>query len=88
MWVKFQQPLGNQHHQNALAAALGVPDHTAFLLFYPLLGRFHTVVLMDARYLLLPAIEDDEVADQIQQAHLVKHLRQWFIQQRTLCEWL
>jgi hypothetical protein len=86
--VKFQQPLGNQHHQNALAAALGVPDHTAFLLLHPLLGRFHAVVLMDARHLLLPAIEDDEVADQIQQAHLVKHLRQWFIQQSTLSKGL
>ena len=27
--VVLQQPLGDQHHQDALATALGVPDHTA-----------------------------------------------------------
>ncbi|MNW13531.1 hypothetical protein D3C71_2115130 [compost metagenome] len=67
----LEQPLGNQHHQNALAATLGVPNHTTFTLGYPFLCRLHALKLVLARHFLLSGVEDNEVADQIQQAGLV-----------------
>ncbi|MNH33615.1 hypothetical protein D3C79_941480 [compost metagenome] len=64
--VMLQQPLGDQHHQNALATALGMPDNPTLFTSNPLLRGLHCSVLMRARHLLDTCIEDDEVANQIE----------------------
>ena len=79
--VMFQQPLGQQHHQNALAATLGVPDHPAFSLCEALLSGLYALVLVLPWHLLEARVEDHEVAEQIQQPLLAAHLGQRAIQQ-------
>jgi len=81
--VVFQQPLGDQHHDDALAAPLGVPDDTTFPLADARLGGLHGEELVRPRYLLLAGVEDDEVADQIEQPRLVAHLDQRPVEQRS-----
>ena len=72
----LQQPLGNQHHENALAAALRVPDDTAFAFHYSILRSLHAEVLMHPGHLLSACVEEDEVTHQIEQARLLAHLGQ------------
>ena len=64
--IMFQQPLGEQHHEDAFAAALRVPDDAALPLANPLLCRLHARELMRTRHLLDAAVEDDEVVDQVE----------------------
>ena len=80
--VVLQQPLGDQHHQDALAAALGVPDDAALALGDALLRGLHAEELVRPRHLLLAGVEDDEVADQVEQPRLVAQLRQRPVEQR------
>ena len=79
----LQQPLGQQHHENAFAAALGVPYNPALTLFDAYLCRFDACVLVRSRHLLLASIKDNEVAYQIQQPCLVEDLLQRPIQQHA-----
>src|SRR6185437_9649466 len=79
----LQQPLGEQHHQDALAAALGVPDDAALALADALLRGLHAEELVWPRNLLLTGIEDDEVADQVEQPRLVTELRQRAVEQHS-----
>ncbi len=69
--VVLQQPLGEQHHQDALAAALGVPDDAALALGDAFLRGLHSEELVRPRHFLLAGVEDDEVADQVEQPRLV-----------------
>ena len=71
----LHQPLGEQHHEDALAAALRVPDDAALALPNALLRRLHARELMRARHLLDAVVEDDEVADQVEQAGLSRTSR-------------
>ncbi|MCY1299122.1 hypothetical protein D9M69_474710 [compost metagenome] len=71
----LQQPLGNQHHQDALATALGVPDHPTFMFGDAFLGSLDALELVLTRHLLLAGVKDDEVADQVEQPGLVAQLR-------------
>ena len=80
--VVLQQPLGDQHHQDALAAALRVPDDAALAPGDAFLRRLHAEELVRPRHLLLAGVEDDEVADQVEQARLVAELRQRPVEQR------
>jgi len=79
----LQQPLGDQHHQDALAAALGVPDDTALAPADAFACRQHTGELMRPRHLLAAGVEDDEVPDEIEQAALLAQLGQGPVQQRA-----
>ncbi len=79
--IVFQQPLGEQHHEDALAAALRVPDDAALAFADAFLRRLHARELMRTRHLLDAVVEDDEVADQVEQAGLLAHLGQWPVQQ-------
>ena len=81
--IVFQQPLGEQHHEDALAAALRVPDDAALALADAFLRRLHARELMRARHFLGAAVEDDEVADEVEQAGLFAHLGQRPVQQRA-----
>jgi len=80
----LQQPLGDQHHDDALAAALGVPDDAAFAPGDALLCGLHAEELVRPRHLLLAGVEDDDVADQVEQPGLVAELRQRPVKQRSL----
>ena len=51
--IVLQQPLGEQHHEDALAAALRVPDDAALAFADALLRRLHARELMRARHLLV-----------------------------------
>ena len=79
----LQQPLGDQHHDDALAAALGVPDDTAFTPAEALLGGLHAEELVRPRHFLVAGVEDDEVADQVEQPSLGAELRQRPVEQRS-----
>ena len=64
--------LGEHHHGEALTAPLRVPDHPAARLVtvavYDAAHRlFDGVVLLVARHLLLPVVEDDEIVGELQQ---------------------
>src|ERR1035441_10014225 len=83
MRIVFQQPLGEQHHENTFAAALGVPDYSAFLAPDALLRGLYARELMRPRHFLSAAIEDDEVADEIEQTVLVAHLGKRTVQNRA-----
>ena len=72
----LQQPLGNQHHEDALAAALRVPDDTTFVFHDSLLRGLHAEVLMHPGHLLPACVEEDKVTHQIEQARLLAHLGQ------------
>ena len=82
--VVFQQPLRQHDHEDALAAALGVPDDAALQLPDPLLRGLEPFVLVLARHLLLAAVEKDAVADDVEQAGLVAQRSQRAVEQRTL----
>ena len=79
--VVLQQPLGDQHHDDALAAALGVPDDAALAPGDALLRGLHAEELVRPRHLLLAGVEDDEVADQVEQPGLVAELCQRPVEQ-------
>ena len=81
--VVLQQPLGDQHHHDALAAALGVPDDAALALGDALLRRLHAEELVRPRHLLVAGVEDDEVPDQVEQPRLVAQLGQRPVEQRS-----
>ena len=61
----FQYPLGQQHHHDALTAALCVPDDAAFIAVYKTLCRFDTKVLMHTRQLLLPTVKQHKIMNQL-----------------------
>ena len=82
-WVMLQEPLGQQHHQDALATPLRMPDHAAFTLRDALLSGLHAAILMLARHLLPARVKNHEVPNEIQQARLVAQLGEWAVQQRT-----
>ena len=62
----LQQPLCQQHHEDALAAALRMPDNAALGLADALLRRLDAHELMRARYFLGAPVKDGEVADQVE----------------------
>ena len=84
--VRFvlQQPLGEQHHQDALPAALGVPDHAALAPTGAQLRRLDRLELVHARHLLQARVEDHEVPHHVQQALRGQQFAQRAVQQRAL----
>ncbi len=81
--VVLQQPLGDQNHEDALAAALGVPDDAALAPGDTFLRGLHAEKLVRPRHLLLAGVEDHEVADQVEQPGLVAELCQRPVEQRA-----
>ena len=79
----LQQPLGDQHHHDALAAALGVPDDAALALGDAFLSGLHAEELVRPRHLLLAGVEDDEVPDQVEQPGLVAQLGERPVEKRS-----
>src|SRR5262245_50836148 len=79
----LEQPLGDEHHQDALAAALGVPDDAALALRNAFLRRLHAKKLVRPWHLLLTGVKDHEVADQVEEPRFVTELRQRPIEQRS-----
>ena len=65
---EFADPLRQPHHREALPAALGVPDDSAFASADVLPGRLHPEVLVVTADLLGAGVEDHEVVDQFEQA--------------------
>ena len=78
--IVLQNPLGQQHHHNALAAALGVPDDAALPLAHVLLRGLDAEVLMDAGQLLSAAVEEHKVMHQLDDPVLAAHLEQILVQ--------
>ena len=68
--------LAIKHHEDAFAAALCMPDDAALAPRDPLLRGFHGEELMRPRNFLVPGIEDDKIADQIEQPGLIAELRE------------
>ncbi len=79
----LQQPLGDKHHDDALAAPLGVPDDATLAPGDAVLRGLHAEELVRPRHLLLAGVVDDEVADQVKQSCLVAELRQRPVKQRS-----
>ena len=72
--VVGQNPTGQQHHHDALAAALGVPDDAAAALLHKLLGGLNAEILVDTGQLLAAAIKEHEIAHQLDQSVLAADL--------------
>ena len=70
--VVLQNPLGQQHHDDALAAALRVPDDAALAFAHMLLRRLDAEILVHARQLLHAAVEQHEVVHQLDQPVLAR----------------
>ena len=72
--VVRQDPLGEPHHRQALAAALGVPDDAASVLVHQtVLSPLDGIVLVIAADLFDALVEDDKVVDQVEEPLLVEH---------------
>ena len=69
--------------KDALAASLGVPDDATLADANAFLGRLHARKLMRARHLLDAVVENDEVADQIEEPGLLAHLGEGPVHQCT-----
>ena len=78
--VVLQDPLGQQHHDDAFAAALCVPDDAALVLSDMLLCCLDAEILVHSRQLLHTAIEEHEVVHQLDQPVFAAHLEQVFVQ--------
>ena len=78
--IVLQYPLGQHHHDDAFAAALGVPDDAALAFLHMLLRCFDAEILVHARQLLPAAIEEHEVVYQFKQPLLGAHFEQVFVQ--------
>ena len=78
--VVLQNPLGQKHHEDALARALGVPNDAAAALADVGLGGLEPEVLVGPGQLLDAAIEQDEVVDQFQEPVLAAHLEQVLVE--------
>jgi len=76
----LQNPFGEEHHDDAFAAALGVPDDAAFAFGNVLLGGFDGEILVDARDLLYAAVEEDKIVDQFQEAALFAYFQQVLVE--------
>ena len=64
----FEYPLGEEHHCDAFATALSVPDDAALTIADVRLGGLDAEVLVDAGEFLLAAVEEDEVVEEIEEA--------------------
>ena len=80
IWLVLQNPLGQEHHDDALAAPLGVPDDTALAAVDMRLRRLDAEILVYAKQLLYAAIEQHKIMHQLDQPLLVAHLEQVFVQ--------
>ena len=76
----LQNPLGQQHHHDALAAALRVPDDAALAAIHMRLRGLDAEILVHTRQLLYAAVEQHEVVHQLDQPRLVAHLEQVLVQ--------
>ncbi len=74
MRLVLQNPLGQQHHHDTFAAALGMPDNAALVRIDMCLRRFDTEILMHARQFFLSGIEQHEVMHQFNEPVLAAHL--------------
>ena len=72
--LAFEDPFGQQHHKDALARPLGVPDDAALALGQPLLRQLHADELVLPGHFLDARVEDHEVPDQVEQPFLAQHL--------------
>ena len=70
--VVFQNPLGQEHHHDALAATLRVPDDAALAVVYVLLRGLDAEILVYAGQLLDAAVEEHEVVHQFDQPVLAR----------------
>ena len=77
----FQNPLGQPHHGQRLAAALGMPEDAALAAAEEGLRGLHPEILVLAAQLLDAGIEHHEVVDQLQQPRFFAHLQQLAVQQ-------
>jgi type I restriction enzyme M protein len=65
--IVFKNPFGQQHHDDALAAALSVPDDAALALAHVFLRGLDAEKLVNARQFFHAIVEQHEVVDQFEQ---------------------
>ena len=80
LWVVLQNPLGQQHHQDAFTRPLCVPDDAALALPYILLRSLDAEILVHAGQLFDAALKQHKVVHQLNDAGLVAHLQQVLVQ--------
>ena len=69
-------PFGEPDHDQAFAAALGVPDDAAFALSREWLGGSHAEILVVPAKLLHPGVENDKIVDQFQKTCLAAKMHE------------
>src|ERR1700730_7023576 len=65
--IVLQNPLRQQHHHDAFAAALRVPDNAALAVAHMLLRRLDAEILMYTRQLFYTAVEEHKIMHQFDQ---------------------
>ena len=80
LWVVLQNPLGQQHHQDAFTRPLCVPDDAALALLHMLLRGLDAEILVHAGQLFDAALKQHKVVHQLNDAGLVAHLQQVLVQ--------
>src|SRR5207249_8805067 len=78
--IILQYPFGEQHHDNALAAALCVPDDATLLLAHMLLCGLDAEVLVHTRQLLHATVEQHKVVHQLDEATFLAQLEQILVE--------
>src|SRR5437870_374465 len=78
-------PLSQPHHCQALTGTLRVPDDATFATLYVNLRGADAEILVVAAEFFRPGVEDDEVVNEFEQAHLAAHLYQRSVQQVLDC---
>ncbi len=85
MSIIFEYPLGEEHHGDAFAAALGVPDDAAAFMVLGVilnvgLGGFDAEVLVAAGEFFNAAVEEDEVVEEVEEAVLFAEFKEVFVE--------
>src|SRR5713101_4129632 len=76
----LQNPFGQQHHYDAFPTALRVPDDSSLVSFGIFLRGLDSDVLMHAGQLLYPAIEEDEIVEQLDKPLFVADFEQILVE--------
>lgn len=76
----FEYPLGEEHHCDAFATALSVPDDAALTIADVRLGGLDAEVLVDAGEFFDACVEEDEVAEDIEEAGFSADFEQVFVE--------
>src|SRR5262249_13219420 len=75
-----KNPFGKQHHNNALAAALRMPNDAALISIDTFLSLLDAKILVHPRELLHATVEEHKIVQQLDEPLLAAHLEQILVE--------